>query len=128
MFGPKLVPDCGNCDLRLADAARSELCACGVVERDLAELGKVENRILENPVLLPLCEVRVGEVSGDGLQNVDVRLDVQADLFGDSSRDVFVAGDHRPSRRIAQRKNRDRAIDEQRQDSGSGEQQARTER
>ena len=110
-------------NLRLPDAARGDLSAGRVVQRDLAELGEIEHGVLENPVLLPLREVRVVEVAGDRLKNVDVRLNVQADLFGDPPRDVFVAGDDRSPRRIAKREDRDRAVHEQRKNSRGGQQE-----
>ena len=100
MFGPKLVPDCGNCTFDWPTRLEASCAACGVEECDLAELGKVEHRILENAVLLPLCEVRVVEVARNRLKNVDVRLHVKADLFGDTASDILVSSDNRSPRRV----------------------------
>ena len=39
--------------------------AGGVVQRDLAELRKIEDRILEDSILLPTVEIRVLQRAGD---------------------------------------------------------------
>ena len=109
--------------LRLADATGGELSAGGVVERDLSEFGKVEDRILEDAILLPTVEIGVLRGAGDRLKNVDVGLDVQTDLLGDAPGDVLVAGDDGSSGGFAKREDRNSAVDQKRQNTGRGEEQ-----
>ena len=56
------------------------------------------------------CEVRVFEIARDRLENLDVGLNVEADLLGDAPGDVLVAGDDRSSvsRRAGSRSRRRR--------------------
>ena len=107
---------------RLSDPAGRQLVACSVVQRDLAELGEIEHRILQNAILLPGLEVGVFEVAGDRLENVDVGLHVQGNLFRHAACHVLVAGDDRLAGCVAQRIDRHRAVQEQRQNTGSGQQ------
>jgi len=81
-------------EFRPTDAARGDLITGRVVEADFAELGKVEDGVFENSILLPLSKVRVRQIPCNRLKNIDVGLNVQTNLFGNSPRYVLVTGDH----------------------------------
>ena len=104
-------------NLRFANAAGSHLHAGSAIQRDFSELREVKNGGLQNPVLLPALEVCVFEIPADRLQNINVGLDVQIDLFRNLSRNVHVPRDHRAPCGIAKRVDRHRAIHEERQDT-----------
>ncbi len=53
------------------------------------------------------------------MKNIDVRLDVKADLFGDPSRDVHVARYDRAPRCIAKGVDRNSSVNQKWQDAGS---------
>ena len=119
MFGAEARARLRKLNLRLPDTTRGELSTGGVVQGDLSELRKIEHRVLQNAVLLPLSKVGIGEISRNRLKNVDVCLNVESDLFSHATRDVFVACYDRSSSCVAKRVDRDRAVHHKRQDAGS---------
>jgi hypothetical protein len=92
-------------DPRLADAARHQRGAVLGKQSDLAELPELEDVVLEDLILLAAIEAGVLEVGGERLEQVGVRHDVTADLFGGAGGDVLVAGDDGIVSALLQRQN-----------------------
>jgi hypothetical protein len=110
-------------DPRCADAARGDERAALVEQRDLAELAKLQDVVLEDAVLLPGLEAGVLQIGGECLQQFSVGQNVAANLLGGAQRDVLVAGDHRLTCAALERDDRDHAVGDQRQHGGRAEQQ-----
>jgi hypothetical protein len=106
----------GNLGFRRTDPARRHHAAAGVEQRDLVELGKLEDVILEDAGLLPLRERRLGELlcrrTHDPRGVVDIQLHAGRDLIGQR----HVALVHRLAGAAAQAGDRQTTVDHQRRD------------
>ena len=81
----------GNVCAGLSEAARSGRLAVFVHERDLGELGELQDEVADDALLLPGLETRLLHLGGDGVENTDAVGEVELDLLRDSSRHVLVA-------------------------------------
>ncbi len=106
----------GNGQRCSVDTARGEDPSSGVEERNLLELGKVEDVVLEHARLLPLLQVDRTQLQPDGPEDAGVVTDVEADAFGDLCGQFDVAPGDGLSRAGLEAENRDEAIEDERCD------------
>src|SRR4030095_499828 len=105
-----------NHDRRLAESARNRRAPALVDQRELFKLGKFQDVVLENSILLPWRQSGLLQVGGHRLQDLDAAGHIQADLFADLTRNIEVGLDPCLLRTRSQGIHRYRAVSKERHD------------